>query len=256
MARQRLETTLPPPFLKRIWLPATNEQEWPAWVDWDAYPLNLPLVRNAGFDIHFDNAVTILVGENGSGKSTVLEAIAGACGFDDKGGAAGMSAVAHGRLSGADGGALGALLKTSWLPQMKTGWFFRSETFFEVARYLDDMGSPTADYLSLSHGEGFLEFFEERLSRQGVYFFDEPESALSPNRQFDFLRILRRIQREKKAQIIMATHSPILMALPDAALWHVSRFGFQPTTLEETEHFRIYREFVLYPNETVEAMIE
>jgi len=256
MARQRRDTNLPPPFLKRVWLPERTEQDWPDWVDWETYPLNIPLVANELFDIRFDNPVTIIVGENGSGKSTLLEAIAHVCGFSDKGGAQGMGAVQDSTASGQDGGQLGYLLKTSWLPQIRNGWFFRAETFFSVARYLDEAGSPFADYLSLSHGEGFLDFFGERLSRQGIYFFDEPESALSPARQFDFLKILRRMQREGKSQIIMATHSPILMALPDAALWHISRFGLQPIALEHTEHFRIYREFVLYPQATIEAMIE
>jgi len=256
MARQRKETSLPPPFLKRIWLPERDEQEWPEWVDLDQYPFNLALIQNAGLDFRFDRAVTILVGENGAGKSTLLEALAKACGFSDKGGAAGMSAVSDSFASGEDGGALGAVLKASWLPQIKRGWFFRAETFFSVARYLDEAGSLQADFLSASHGEGFLSFFEERLSMQGIYFFDEPESALSPAKQFEFLKILRRMQRENRTQVIMATHSPILMGLPDAALWQVSRFGLQPTTLEETEHFRLYREFVMYPHETIEAMIE
>ena len=256
MARQRRQTTLPPPFLKRVWLPERDAQDWPEWVDWEEYPFSLAMIENAGIDLAFDNPVTILVGENGSGKSTVLEAIAAACGFDDKGGAGGMAAVAHGTRSGVDGGALGRLLKTCWLPQMKTGWFFRSETFYEVARYLDDSGAPVADFLSLSHGEGFLDFFSERLNEEGVYFFDEPEAALSPSRQFEFLKILRRIQREAKAQVIMATHSPILMALPGAALWDINRFGIRPVALEDTDHFRLYREFMLYPHETIEAMTE
>jgi predicted ATPase len=256
MAKGRRDTSLPPPFLKRVWLPERDEQEWPEWVDWDEYPLNFAMIDNAGIDIRFDNPVTIIVGENGSGKSTLLEAIAHACGFSDKGGGIGISGVGQSAMSGHDGGALGELLKASWLPQIKRGWFFRAETFFSVARYLDEAGSPSADFLSSSHGEGFLEFFTERMNHQGIYFFDEPESALSPARQFDFLRILRRMQRERRSQVIMATHSPILMGLPDAALWHISRFGLQPIALEDTEHFRIYREFILYPHETIEAMIE
>lgn len=256
MARRRRDTNLPPPFLKRVWLPDDDAQEWPEWVDWDRYPLNLPLIRHAGFDLHFTNPVTILVGENGSGKSTLLEAIAQTAGFSDKGGAIGMSAVEHSDRSGMDGGALGTLLRAAWLPQVKRGWFFRAETFFSVARYLDDAGSDRADFLSISHGEGFLAFFEERLEQQGVYIFDEPEAALSPARQFDFLKILRRMQREGKSQVIMATHSPILMALPDADLWHIQRFGISPIALEDTEHYRLYREFILYPRETIEAMIE
>jgi predicted ATPase len=256
MARKRRDTSLPPPFLKRVWLPEKDEQEWPGWVDCDAYPLNLAMVENAGLDIEFDNAATIIVGENGSGKSTIIEAIAHTCGFSDAGGAKGMGAVPVAETSGEDGGRLGMLLKASWLPQISKGWFFRAETFFDVARYLDAAGSPVADFLSASHGEGFLAFFEERLRDQGIYFFDEPESALSPARQFDFLKILRRMQREGKSQVIMATHSPILMALPDAALWHISRFGIQPVALEDTDHFRIYREFIQYPRETIEAMTD
>jgi predicted ATPase len=260
MTKGRRESRLPPPFLKRVWLPERDEQEWPEWVDWDKYPLNLAMIDNAGIDIRFDNSITVLVGENGSGKSTLLEAIAHRCGFSDKGGGQGMGAVEDAPVSGEDGGALGELLRAAWLPQIRHGWFFRAETFFGVARYLDEaargVGQRGPEFLTASHGQGFLAFFEERLERQGIYFFDEPESALSPARQFDFLRILRRMQREGRSQVIMATHSPILMGLPDAALWHISRFGLQPIALEDTEHYRIYREFILYPHETIEAMIE
>ncbi len=76
MARKRSDTSHPPPFLKRVRLPERDEQEWPDWVDWEQYPLNLSLIQNAGLDIQFDNPVTIIVGENGSGKSSVLEAVA------------------------------------------------------------------------------------------------------------------------------------------------------------------------------------
>lgn len=261
MAGRRRDTSLPPPFLKRVRLPERNEEnDWPEWVRWDRYPFNLGVIERAGLDIEFTHPVTIFVGENGSGKSTLLEAIAQASGFSDKGGAVGMGAVSEGVASGRDGGSLGEVLRASWLPQVKRGWFFRAETFFSVARYLDEAAHEVhaagPDFLSHSHGEGFLAFFEERLDQQGVDIFDEPESALSPARQFDFLRILRRMQREGKSQVILATHSPILMALPDADLRHIHRFGIDSIELEATDHFRIYREFILYPRETVEAMIE
>jgi len=256
MARKRRDTSLPPPFLKRVWLPERDEQEWPEWVDWERYPLNLPMVRNAGLDIQFENPITIIVGENGSGKSTLLEGVAHACGFSDKGGGVGISGIYDAPTSGSDGADLGALFKCAWLPQIKRGWFFRAETFFSVARYLDEATQGDADFLSFSHGEGFLAFFEERMNHQGMFIFDEPEAALSPTRQFEFLKILRRMQREEKSQVIIATHSPILMALPGAALWHISRFGLQPIELEDTDHYRIYREFILYPRETIEAMTE
>jgi predicted ATPase len=252
MSRKSRSPSLPPPFLKRVWLPETVRDDG---LDWDRYPLSLLIVQSGGIDISFKRPVTIIVGENGSGKSTFLEAVATMAGFSDSGGAQGMRAVEQSSASGEDAGRLGELLRAAWLPQIKRGWFFRAETFFSVARYLDEAGSPRADYLSASHGEGFLSFFEERLSTQGLFILDEPESALSPMKQFDFLKLLRNMQLADNCQVIMATHSPILMALPDADLWQIERYGFRSTTLEETPHFRVYREFALYPHETVEAMI-
>lgn len=253
MARRNRPTSLPPPFLKRVWLPDDLER---AGEVWDKYPLSLPLVKSGALDLQFDRAVTILVGENGSGKSTLLEAIAVMAGFDELGGAQGMRAVGRSELSGNDAASLGELLRGAWLPKIRQGWFFRAETFHSVASYLDDSGSDYADFLSASHGEGFLQFFEERLERQGLFILDEPEAALSPLKQFDFMRLLRRMQRANNCQVILATHSPILMALPDADLWQIDGYSIHPTTLEETPHFRLYKEFVHYPHETVEAMIE
>ncbi len=251
MAKRR-ETELPPPFLRHIWLPSAGDD---SAATRDAYPFTLPFIRNGGFDFRFEKSVTIIVGENGTGKSTILEAIAHNAGFNEAGGGPGMRAIEAAKWSGADAGALGSRLRSAWLPQVKQGWFFRAETFFSIARYLDESGSP-ADYLSASHGEGFMSFFEERLNRQGLYILDEPESALSPQRQFDFLKLLRQLQRTNRCQVIMATHSPILMALPFADLWQLDEFGIQPVRLEETAHYQLYREFALYPHETVEAMID
>ncbi len=252
MARGNRTTSLPPPFLKRVWLPDNAVCE----ADWDRYPLSLPFLRRNGLDLRFEKPVTIVVGENGSGKSTILEAIATMAGFSDSGGAQGMRAVERSSASGEDGGQLGTMLKAAWLPQVKRGWFFRAETFFSVARYLDEAGSPAAGFLRASHGEGFLSFFEERMSRQGLFILDEPESALSPAKQFEFLKLLRSMQRANNCQVIMATHSPILMALPDADLWQVAWFGFQPIRLEDTDHFKTYREFILDPRNMVEVMTE
>ena len=97
-----------------------------------------------------------------------------------------------------DRGQLASAFRASWLPKVTNGWFFRAESFFSVARYLDEAaigmpGPPPPDFLSHSHGEGFLRFFEERCHRQGIYIFDEPESALSPSRQMEFLKLMRRI---------------------------------------------------------------
>lgn len=245
----RKHTTLPPPWLKRVWLDEAAE------VDRAAYPFCLPLFAK-GFELSFDAPITIIVGENGTGKSTLLEAIAVLAGFDEGGGGPGYRAVDHSQAIEAGGGALAAAMRASWLPKVGQGWFFRAESFFSVARYLDAAGSPYADFLSHSHGEGFLRFFEERCTRPGIFIFDEPESALSPNRQFDFLKLLDRMNAGGQTQAIVATHAPILMALPGARLLRLDRFGLSPVTLEETDHFRLMREFALDWRGMVDAMLE
>ena len=258
MARTESRSKLPPPYLRRLSRREADAEK--SDIDLAHYPFNIPLFGDPAFELRFERPVTILVGENGSGKSTLLEAIAVLAGFSEGGGGYGHAAVGRSDISGSDGGILADALRGGWLPKVGQGFFFRAETFFSLARYIDeaahDVGSLPPDYLSWSHGEGFLNFFNERADRQGIYIFDEPESALSPSRQFDFLRLLRRIQGAGNAQVIMATHSPILMALPDADLWQIDRYAIRPVALEDTSHYRLYREFLLHPRETVEAMIE
>ena len=248
MAKYR-HTTLPPPYLKRVWLDGEKA------IDREAYPLCLPLFRTGEFELSFDKPVTIIAGENGVGKSTLLEGIAVLAGFDESGGGPGYRAVDNSHALESSGGALAKALRASWLPKIGTGWFFRAESFFSVARYLDEVGG-SGDYLSHSHGEGFIRFFEERCDRPGLFIFDEPESALSPNRQFDFLKLLVRMQAEEKTQVIIATHSPILMALPGARLLRMGKYGLDPVELQDTEHFSIYRQFMSDPAGFVAAMLE
>ena len=178
----------PGSYLKRIWLDAARVR------DAAAYPFCLPFLRGE-FELEFERAVTIIVGENGTGKSTLLEGIASLAGYDEAGGGKGYRPVDHSRAIEAMGGSLGQALRASWLPKVTRGWFFRAESFFSVARYLDEaaqepLSGPPPDFLSHSHGEGFLRFFEERCQRQGFFIFDEPESALSPSRQIEFLKLL------------------------------------------------------------------
>jgi predicted ATPase len=248
------EINLPAPYLKRVWLDASrisNRAE---------YPFCLSLFRD-GFEVVFDAAVTILVGENGAGKSTLLEGIAGLAGFDGAGGGKGYMPVDHSRAIEAMGGRLSESLRASWLPKITDGWFFRAESFFTVARYLDEaarepLSGPPPDFLSHSHGEGFLRFFEERCQRQGIFIFDEPESALSPSRQIEFLKLLRRMQESRRCQVIMATHSPMIMAFPQAKLLRVTKYGLEPVTLGETDHFRLMQEFCADPATFIDTMLE
>lgn len=253
MARTRKHTSLPPPYLKRVWLDPE------AVPDPEAYPFCLPLFRDPDFELRFDRPVTIIVGENGTGKSTLLEGIAVVAGFDEGGGGPGYRAVDHSEAIEQGGGTLATALKAAWLPKVGQGWFFRAESFFTVARYLDEAAKgygPPPDFLSHSHGEGFMRFFEERCTRPGIFLFDEPESALSLTRQFEFLKLLHRMDQGGQSQVILATHAPILMALPGARLLRLNKYGLEPIGFEETDHYRLMREFILDWRGMVETMLD
>jgi predicted ATPase len=252
-SKRNRKSRLPAPYLKRVWVDSDRVP------DRAAYPFCLPYLRD-GFDLSFDRAITIIAGENGTGKSTLLEGIAVMAGYDEGGGGKGYHAIDHSNAIEVMGGDLSEALRASWLPKITSGWFFRAESFFSVARYLDEMGRASdygpPDYLSYSHGEGFLRFFEERCQRQGIYIFDEPESALSPSRQIEFLKLMRRMDASQNCQIIMATHSPMLMAYPNARLLRLSRYGLEPVTIEQTDHYKIMREFCADPAGFIEAAID
>ncbi|WP_315756634.1 MULTISPECIES: AAA family ATPase [unclassified Bradyrhizobium] len=254
MARKQREIRLRAPYLKRLWLD-------PAKIaDRAEYPFCLPFLQDE-FELSFTSAITIIVGENGTGKSTLLEGIAALAGYDEAGGGKGYRPVDHGRAIERMGGTLGAAFRASWLPKITQGWFFRAESFFSVARYLDEaalddpFGGPPPDFLSHSHGEGFLRFFEERCQRQGIYIFDEPESALSPARQIEFLKLMRRMDEAGHCQVLMATHAPVLMAYPGAALLRLTKYGLEKVAVQDTDHFKALREFCADPDGFVQAVL-
>jgi predicted ATPase len=253
MSSKRNRTiNMPAPYLQRVWLDPSRI------ADRKAYPFCLPFLRD-DFELSLDQPITIIVGENGTGKSTLLEGIAVLAGFDEAGGGRGYRAVDHSNAVETMGGELSNALRASWLPRITNGWFFRAESFFSVARYLDesarDVGARPPDFLSYSHGEGFLRFFEERCQRQGIFIFDEPESALSPARQMEFLKLMRRMEESTICQIVMATHSPMLMAYPNARLLRLSKYGLDPLTVEQTDHYKVMREFCDDPAGFVEAVM-
>jgi predicted ATPase len=254
-SRRNRPINLPAPYLRRIWLDPS------CIADRAAYPFCLPFLQD-DFELSFDRSITIIVGENGTGKSTFLEGVAVLAGYDEAGGGKGYMPVDHSKALEKMGGALSKALRASGLPKITNGWFFRAESFFSVARYLDEValepgsGGTPPDFLSHSHGEGFLRFFEERCQRQGIFIFDEPESALSPSRQIEFLKLMRRMAHSQNCQIIMATHSPMLMAYPGARLLRLSKDGLEPVTVKQTDHYKIMREFCDDPAGFVEAAIE
>jgi predicted ATPase len=259
MSRRRSRNIrLPAPYLRRIWLDAERI------TDRAAYPFCLPYLRD-DFELSFDRSITIIAGENGTGKSTLLEGIAVLAGYDEAGGGKGYMPVDHSKAIEKMGGRLSQALRAAWLPKITNGWFFRAESFFSVARYQDEVnkediphareGMPP-DYLSHSHGEGFLRFFEERCQEQGIFIFDEPESALSPARQIEFLKLMDRMDASQNCQIIMATHSPMLMAYANARLLRLSKYGLEPVTIEQTDHYKVMREFCADPAGFVQAAME
>ncbi len=256
MARKSRSTKLPAPYLKQI---VVSEEIIKKETH---YPFNLPWMNRGKFQLSFTRPITIIVGENGTGKSTLIEAIAALAGYDEAGGGKGYRAVDHSQAVDKSGSQLANALRASWLPKVTNGWFFRAESFFSVARYLDQaaledpFASAPPDFLSWSHGEGFIRFFEERCSRQGIYFMDEPESALSPRRQIDLLRILNRIHSAQNAQVIMATHSPLLMAFPHACLLEINHLGIEEINFTETDHFKLYKEFTANPNDFIEEELQ
>jgi predicted ATPase len=131
--------------------------------DRTSYPFNLPWLKEDDLEVEFTTPVTVIIGENGTGKSTLIEAVAALSGYDEAGGGKGYRPVDHSRALDRSGAALGDALRAAWLPKVTDGWFFKAESFFSVARYLDvaaqDVGAAGPDFLSHSHGEGFFALF-------------------------------------------------------------------------------------------------
>ncbi|TWG88841.1 putative ATPase [Cupriavidus gilardii J11] len=230
----------------------------------DQYPFNLPVVR-ALESLELHPKVTFFVGENGSGKSTLLEAIAIALGFNAEGGSRNFtfsttsSASLHSDLH--------AYLRIAkGVRRPRTGYFLRAESFFNVATEIDRLDSePSFDppviagyggrsLHAQSHGEAFLALLTERFRGQGLYLLDEPEAALSPQRQLAVLARLHDLVRDD-AQFVIATHSPILMAYPDARIYHCSARGVEVVAYEDTEHFQVMRDFLMDPQRMLRVLL-
>lgn len=226
----------------------------------DQYPFSLPVVRALEhIDLH--PHVNFFVGENGSGKSTLLEAIAVSLGFNAEGGSKNFSFGT--RASHFD---LHRYLRIAkGLRRPRDGYFLRAESFFNVATEIekldeDPMGGPpiigaygSRSLHEQSHGESFMALMMERFGGQGLYILDEPEAALSPQRQLATLARMRDLV-EEKSQFIIATHSPILMAYPDATIFHCGQEGIAPIAYQDTEHYRVTREFLMDPQRMLDGL--
>jgi len=238
MARKS-KPILKAPFLKRLTL-------LPERLQADGYPFNLPILEDGKLELTFDRPITFFIGDNGTGKSTLLEAIAKHCGFGLGGGSR------HHQLSGgAHDQPLAQALRLSWLPKVSEGFFLRAESFFNFATYIDNAGyldSFGGRYLhEQSHGQAFLAWFHNRfhVKRPAIYLLDEPEAALSPTRQLEFLRMLHEWDTSAMAQFIIATHSPIIMSYPGATLLSFDGGRVERTAYIQTDHYRVTRRFLM-----------
>ena len=218
------------------------------------FPFTLPVVR-ALDRLELHPQVTFFVGENGSGKSTLLEGIAVAMGFNAEGGSRNFRFSTH--------------ASHSWLHEHlrlvrgvtapRDGYFLRAESFYNVSTEIARLGVSDAyggrALHEQSHGEAFLTLFMERFKARGFFILDEPEAALSPQRQLAMLSRLHDLV-EEGSQFLIATHSPILMAYPNAVIYECGERGIHPIGYEDTEHSRVMHDFIANPQRMLKVLME
>ena len=229
-----------------------------------SYLKGLPVVQYLCKHPHLvlDADVTILVGENGTGKSTLLEAVAVACGFNPEGGSRNFNFSTNATHS-----ELHKCLRVVRRAYPKDGYFLRAESLYNVATNIEELDRQPAFSPPLvesyggkslhhqSHGESFLSLVQNRLGGNGLYLFDEPEAALSPMRQLTLLSEIDRLVKSG-SQLLIATHSPILMAYPGACILELSEQGIRRVEYRETEHYRVTREFLENPERMVHYLLD
>ena len=226
-------------------------------IDFNQYPFCLPLIKNLK-EIEFPTVVTFFVGENGTGKSTILEAIANKAGFGAEGGSKNITFKTSQEHLYTGAQNLADQLTLSWRQKPKNGYFFRAESFYNVASYIDSIaqfdGRAYDSYggKSLhqqSHGESFLSFFKNRLGSGGFFIFDEPEAALSPQRQLSLMVIIHEMCKNFNSQFIIATHSPILLAYPDATIYSCDADSLTQINYKDTDHYQVTKRFLDNPDQ-------
>ena len=221
------------------------------------YPFNLNIFHETK-SILFDSPVTFFIGENGTGKSTLLEAITHKCGIYIWG------RIKRKRLKvNLYEQRLYEAIDVEWTDGPVHGSFFASQVFRNFAQILDEWAAAdprSLEYfggkslLTQSHGQSLMSFFKARYKIKGIYFMDEPETALSPKSQLDLLAVLKDMSQAGHAQFIVATHSPILLACPGAKIYSFDYVPVKQVDYEETELFRIYKGFMEDRNKYLDAI--
>jgi predicted ATPase len=240
--------SLVPPFLKRLALLPEKTR--------DGYPFSLPIFKDRPFELSFDRPITFFVGDNGTGKSTLLEAIAKHCGFNLGGGSRDNAYATD-----AADMPLAEALRFSWLPKVTNGFFLRAESYFNFASYIDAIGTEWRGPITetwgdrplqeQSHGQSLMTLFRRRLGseRRAIYLLDEPEAALSPKRQLEFLALLHDWAESGNVQAIVVTHSPILMGFPDATLLSFDGERIREVAYRDIDHYRLTLDFLADPED-------
>ncbi|TWI64270.1 putative ATPase [Pseudoduganella lurida] len=223
--------------------------------DFDRYPFSLPAVQHLDV-LTFHPNVTFIVGENGSGKSTLLEALAVALGYNAEGGGRNFNFGTRASHS-----VLHEYLRISrGYRRPRDGYFLRAESFFNLATNLDEMGPGALNSYGgtslheQSHGESFMALLTHRFGGNGLYILDEPEAALSPQRQLAALARIHQLVRAG-SQFIIATHSPILTAYPDARIYACLPDGLRRTDYTDTEPYQVMHDFLQDPQRALEALL-
>ena len=220
--------------------------------DADRFPYTLPAVRGLS-KLAFHPKVTFLVGENGSGKSTILEAVAVGCGLNAEGGSRNFNFATRPSHS-----PLAECVRLARTPARPAdSYFLRAESFYNVATEIERLGVGGYGDRPLheqSHGESFFALFVNRFRDHGLYLLDEPEAALSPTRQLQFLSLLHGYVR-RGGQFVIATHSPIILAYPDACIYQLDADGIREIAYTQTDHFLVTRGFLSNPQRTLRHLL-
>ncbi len=213
----------------------------------DHYPFNQAIFQKTS-SIEFRTPVTFFVGENGTGKSTLLTAICKKCNIPIWQGLGGTRYKPNPYEK-----VLYLFMAVKWTNGSVPGSFFSSATFKDFAKYLDEGATVNPEIfkyfggeslITQSHGQSLMSLFRGRYKIKGLYFLDEPETALSPKSQLELLTILNDMSIAGHAQFIIATHSPILLACPGADIYSFDQMPVKRVTYEETEHYKIYKDFM------------